>query len=166
MDGKPVLDLYKEYLGDLAKDMPTSALLFPLSIRKRDSGYSFVRTVAAVDEENKSLTFAGDIPVDSYCRLMKYNTYNLVDGSKQAISLSKDMIGESKIDLAILISCMGRKLVLKQLVDDEVQVVEDSVGKNTAISGFYSYGEICPYQEDTPCEFHNQTMTITLFTEE
>ena len=166
MDGKPVLDLYKEYLGDLAKDLSKNVLLFPLSIRERDSGYSFVRTVAAIDEEKKSLTFAGDIPVGSYCRLMKSNPYNLIEGSKQAISLSKDMIGESKIDMAILISCIGRKLVLKQMVDDEVQVVEDTVGKDTAISGFYSYGEISPYQKDTTCEFHNQTMTITLLTEE
>ncbi|MDD3413858.1 MAG: FIST N-terminal domain-containing protein [Lachnospiraceae bacterium] len=166
MDGKPVLDLYKEYLGDLANDLSKNVLLFPLSIRERDSGYSFVRTVAAIDEEKKSLAFAGDIPVGSYCRLMKSNPYNLVEGSKQAISLSKEMIGESKIDLAILISCIGRKLVLKQMVDDEVQVVEDTVGKDTAITGFYSYGEISPYQKDTTCEFHNQTMTITLLTEE
>ena len=166
MDGKPVLDLYKEYLGEKAKELPASALLFPLSIRERDTGYSYVRTVLGVDEEKKTLTFAGDIPVNSYCRLMKSTTNNLIEGSKQAIILSSEMIGRQQVDLAILISCIGRKLVLKQLVDDEVQVVEDLMGRETVITGFYSYGEISPYKNDTVCELHNQTMTITLLAEE
>ncbi len=165
MDGKPVLDLYKEYLGDLAKELPSSALLFPLSIRERDSGYSYVRTILGVDEEKKSITFAGDIPVDSYCRLMKANTNNLIEGSRQAVELSREMIEGKHPDLAILISCIGRKLVLKQLVDEEVQVVKDLVGDETIITGFYSYGEISPYKKDTICKLHNQTMTITLLTE-
>lgn len=165
MDGKPVLDLYKEYLGEQAKELPSSALLFPLSIRERDSGYSYVRTILSVDEEKKTLTFAGDIPLNSYCRLMKCNTSNLIEGAKQAIILSSEMIDEKKVDLAILISCVGRKLVLKQLVDEEVEVVGDLMGENTCISGFYSYGEISPYKKNTICELHNQTMTITLLTE-
>lgn len=166
MDGKPVLDLYKEYLGDKADELPASALLFPLSIRERGSGYSYVRTILGVDEEKKTLTFAGDIPVNAYCRLMKANTNNLIDGSRQAIELSHEMIGEKPADLAILISCIGRKLVLKQLVDEEVQVVKEHLGSDTIISGFYSYGEISPYKKDTSCELHNQTMTITLLSEE
>lgn len=166
MDGRPVLDLYKEYLGEKAKELPASALLFPLTIRERDSGYSYVRTILSVDEEKKTLTFAGDIPVNSYCRLMKANTSNLIDGSKHAIELSQEMMNGQHADLAILISCIGRKLVLKQLVDEEVQVVKDLTGGATVISGFYSYGEISPYKKDTSCELHNQTMTITLLAEE
>ncbi|PKM50992.1 MAG: hypothetical protein CVV02_08645 [Firmicutes bacterium HGW-Firmicutes-7] len=166
IDGKPALDLYKEYLGEKSKDLPASALLFPLSIRERQSGYSYVRTVLGVDEDKKTLTFAGDIPVNSYCRLMKANTNNLIDGSRQAIELSNEMISSQQADLAILISCIGRKLVLKQMVDEEVLVVRELIGTDTTITGFYSYGEISPYKKDTSCELHNQTMTITLLAEE
>lgn len=166
IDGKPALDLYKEYLGEKSNELPASALLFPLSIRDRQSGYSYVRSVLGVDEEKKSLIFGGDIPVNSYCRLMKANTNNLIDGSRQAIELSSEMISGQHADLAILISCIGRKLVLKQLVDEEVLVVRELMGEDTTISGFYSYGEISPYKKDTSCELHNQTMTITLLAEE
>ncbi|PKM94651.1 MAG: hypothetical protein CVU84_09035 [Firmicutes bacterium HGW-Firmicutes-1] len=166
IDGKPALDLYKEYLGEKANELPASALLFPLSIRERKSAHSYVRTILAVDEEKKTLTFAGDIPVGAYCRLMKANTDNLIDGSRHAIELSRDMISGQRADLAILISCIGRKLVLKQMVDEEVGVVKELMGNDTIISGFYSYGEISPYKKDTTCELHNQTMTITLIGEE
>lgn len=164
IDGKPALDLYKEYLGDLADELPESGLLFPLNIRAKNSDYSYVRTINGINESDKSLSFAGDIPENSYCRLMKSNSNNLINGARQAAELGKEMLQQDP-DLAILISCVGRKLVLKQLVDDEVEAVREIVGNNTEIIGFYSYGEISPYRKDTLCEFHNQTMTITLFKE-
>jgi hypothetical protein len=68
-------------------------------------------------------------------------------------------------DLAILISCVGRKLVLKQRVEEEVESVRNVLGARTVLSGFYSYGEIAPFLPSAKCELHNQTMTITTFAE-
>lgn len=166
LDGKPALDLYKEYLGDKSKELPASALLFPLSIRMADSDVSYVRTILAVDEEKKSLIFAGDIPLNAYCKLMKSNSSKLIDGSMKAAEWSMDMLQTNSVQLAILVSCVGRKLVLKQRVDEEVEAVRDVVGSKATITGFYSYGEISPYKMNTMCELHNQTMTITLMSEE
>lgn len=166
IDGKPALDLYKEYLGDLAQKLPASGLLFPLNIREKNADNSYVRTILGIDEKNKSLIFAGDIPTNSYCRLMKSNSYNIIQGAKTAAELSVDMLQAKKVELAILISCVGRKLVLKQVTEDEVEASIEVIGKGAYITGFYSYGEIAPYKQDTSCELHNQTMTITLLTEE
>lgn len=166
LDGRPALDLYKEYLGEKSKELPASALLFPLSIRMADSDVSYVRTILAVDEEKKSLIFAGDIPLNAYCKLMKSNSSKLIDGSMKAAEWSMDMLQTNSVQLAILVSCVGRKLVLKQRVDEEVEAVRDVVGPKATITGFYSYGEISPYKMNTMCELHNQTMTITLMSEE
>lgn len=166
MDGKPALDLYKEYLGEKSKDLPASALLFPLGVRGENSSESYVRTILGINEENKSLVFAGDIPVNSYCRLMKANSNNLIAGSMKAAEFSSETFQENQVELAILVSCVGRKLVLKQRTEEEIEVVREVVGDKTAITGFYSYGEIAPYKKDSACGFHNQTMTITLLSEE
>ncbi len=166
MDGKPALDLYKEYLGEKAKELPSSALLFPLNVRLNGSEKGIVRTILSVDEDEKSLIFAGDIPVNSFCKLMKSNNNNLVIGSATAAEFGRDMLDAEKIELAILISCVGRKLVLKQRTDEEIEAVREVVGNNTIITGFYSYGEIAPHKKDTECELHNQTMTVTFFSEE
>lgn len=165
LDGRSALQLYKEYLGEHANGLPATALLFPLALRCGEAGYDLVRTVLGVNEEEQSMTFAGDMPEGSYARLMKANFDRLVDGAAGAASAGYEMLGSATPELALLISCVGRKLVLKQRVEEEVESVRQVLGEKTVLSGFYSYGEICPHGAFTQCELHNQTMTITTFSE-
>ncbi len=166
LDNLPALELYKRYLGSHAANLPASALLFPLSLKIKDSETAVVRTVLAVNESDGSMVFAGDIPQGEYVRLMKANSDRLIDGAHGAAEMSKTSLKDSSPDLAILISCVGRKLVLKQRVEEELEIIRESIGQNAAMTGFYSYGEICPVKPfEQHCELHNQTMTITLFKE-
>ncbi|MBU2028609.1 FIST C-terminal domain-containing protein [Patescibacteria group bacterium] len=168
LDGKPALALYKEYLGELAKDLPASGLLFPLSLKvETDRGVvELVRTILAVDEKSQSMTFAGDMPEGTVAHFMKANFDRLVDGASGAASMSLESLGEEKAELAILVSCIGRKLVLKERIEDEIEAVQEKIGPQAAIIGFYSYGEICPATPtEHQCQLHNQTMTITVFKE-
>jgi hypothetical protein len=164
LDGNSALDLYKKYLGEHAQGLPATGLLFPLSIKTGGGQVELVRTILSVNEKEQSLTFAGDIPQGAYSRLMKANFDRLIDGAVSAAKLSRVVDGLTA-DLAILISCVGRKLVLKQRVEEEVEGVRDVLGQRTALTGFYSYGEICPPKLGEKCELHNQTMTITTFAE-
>ena len=165
LDGEPALDLYKSFLGDQAADLPASGLFFPLSIRINSDERPIVRTILAINEAEKSLTFAGNVPKGSYVRLMKANVDRLIDGSAEAAENSMDGWDGMQPELAILTSCVGRKLVLKQLVEEEVEAARDKFGKSTAITGFYSYGEISPHMKSSKCELHNQTMAVTLLSE-
>jgi hypothetical protein len=166
LDGQPALELYKRYLGAHAANLPASALLFPLNLRLQNSETSLVRTVLAVNEEDGSMVFAGDIPQGEYVRLMKANFDRLIDGANGAAEMSMISLKNSDADLAILISCVGRKLVLKQRVEEELEAIREVVGAGVAMTGFYSYGEICPIKPfEQHCELHNQTMTITIFKE-
>lgn len=163
LDGKPALDIYKLYLGEYANELPGSGLLFPLSIRATAPDEAIVRTILGVNEQEKSLTFAGNMPEGEYARFMKADFDRLIDGASNA---AQNTVKENtkKMDVAILISCVGRKLVLDQRIEEEVEVVRAVYGNDTAIAGFYSYGEISPFNF-MKCELHNQTMTITTFTE-
>ena len=166
LDGQPALQLYKRYLGDYASSLPASGLLFPLSLKLRDKDTSLVRTVLAVNEEAGSMTFAGDVPQGEYVRLMQSNSEKLIEGAACAAELSLSHLGQEQPDLAILISCLGRKLVLKQRADEEPDIIQETFGLGTTLAGFHSYGEICPIGEGfLSCELHNQTMTITAFKE-
>jgi hypothetical protein len=167
LDGHPALELYKRYLGDHASNLPASALLFPLSLRFQKSETALVRTVLSINEADGSMVFAGDIPQGEYVRLMNASSDRLIDGANDAAEMSKISLQNSNPDLAILISCVGRKLVLKQRVEEELDVIREAIGVKAAVTGFYSYGEICPSKPfEQHCELHNQTMTITLFKEE
>jgi len=165
IDNQPALQLYKSFLGEQAKDLPASGLLFPLSIRSESQDEPLVRTILAVNEDDQSLTFAGDIPEGSFVKLMKANVNRLIEGAGRAAEVSVAPLGKDKVQFAVLISCVGRKLVLKQLVEEEVEAVQDVLGEQAKLTGFYSYGEIAPFLKDAKCELHNQTMTITTFSE-
>ncbi len=166
LDGQSALGLYKRYLGDHAKELPASGLLFPLSIRTKSGEPAVVRTILSVDEASQSLTFAGDVPEGVYARLMKANFDRLIDGATGAARTSCQAIVSGNAQLALLISCVGRKLVLKQRVEEEVEAVREVLGGQAAFAGFYSYGEISPFTPGARCELHNQTMTITTLSEQ
>lgn len=163
VDGRSALELYKTYLGDHAKDLPASGLLFPLSLRVREGDTGVVRTILGVDEAAGSMTFAGDIPEGAWVRLMKANFDRLIDGAMGAARTS--LRDASAPDAAILISCVGRKLILKQRIEEEVEGVQEILGPRPVMTGFYSYGEISPFTPGAKCELHNQTMTVTTFRE-
>jgi hypothetical protein len=166
MDGHSALELYQKYLGKHAEGLPATGLLFPLSIRTEDNDHGVVRTILSVDRQKQSLTFAGDVPEGAYARLMKANFDRLIDGAEGAAHLSHVLIGSKTPDLAIMISCVGRKMILKQRIEEEVECALSILGKDAVVTGFYSYGELAPSSKALTCELHNQTMTITTFLEE
>lgn len=165
LDGQSALALYKRYLGEHASGLPATGLLFPLSLRTERGDTPVVRTILSVDELAQSMTFAGDVPVGAYARLMKANFDRLVDGAAGAARTSLLPLGSRAPELAVLISCVGRKLVLKQRIEEEVESVREILGNSPVLAGFYSYGEISPFTPTARCELHNQTMTITTFAE-
>ncbi|MEP6779351.1 MAG: FIST N-terminal domain-containing protein [Gemmatimonadaceae bacterium] len=164
LDGEPALALYKRYLGDAANELPASALLFPLALIRDDGNEPLVRTILAVNESDNSMTFAGDVPDGARVQLMRASFDSLVDGAEQAALAARDQLGVDAVAV-MLVSCVGRKLVLKQRVEDELVGVRRILGSKPVIAGFYSYGEITPLKRDGPCKLHNQTMTITAFAE-
>ncbi|MGE5296886.1 MAG: FIST signal transduction protein, partial [Solirubrobacterales bacterium] len=166
LDGQSVLQLYRKYLGEQADGLPVAGLQFPLSLALDNCRERLVRTVQSINDSDGSMTFAGDVPQGSLARLMRANLQGLIDGAADSANQSQ-VNGSPTPSLAMLISCVGRKLVLKQRVDEEVESVQEALGTDTAITGFYSYGEICPVDPgQTQAEFHNQTMTITTFSEQ
>ncbi|MGE0546114.1 MAG: FIST signal transduction protein [Kofleriaceae bacterium] len=168
LDGRPALQLYKEYLGERAKDLPASGLYFPLSVRASGDDEKFVvRTVLGVDHATNSLTFAGDIPEGYRAQLMKANFDNLIDGAGAAGSMTAETgaVPANADALVVAISCVGRRVVLGERTEEEVEAVRDAVRCDRAkITGFYSYGEISPFATGH-CDLHNQTMTLTVFSE-
>ncbi len=159
LDGRPVLALYKEYLGDLAAELPASGLLFPLALRQPDEDKQLVRTILGMDEEAQSLTFAGDLPEGHRVQLMQANFDRLVDGAEDAAAstMARSLPDAS---LSIAISCVGRRLVLGERTEEELEAALQILPTGVAQVGFYSYGEISPFT-DGKCDLHNQTMTLT-----
>jgi hypothetical protein len=164
LDGKPALDLYKRYLGERAKELPKSALLYPLSVRSSRDDEPIMRTILNIDEDKNTMILAGDIPLGSYVQLMMSTVDDIANGAKIAAEFGMRN-RKKKPELAILVSCVGRKLVMDQRTEEEVEEVISIIGEQAAVCGFYSYGEMAPFAGRDFCRLHNQTMTLTLFSE-
>ena len=169
LDGEPALDLYKRYLGEEeAEGLPGTALLFPLRIRNPERpDHDIVRTILAVDHEARSMTFAGDVPEGWIAQLMRGNFDRLAAGAAKAARQAADGIAGNHTgdQVAVLVSCIGRRLLMGQHTIDEVEAAGAELGADVTRLGFYSYGEISPHGATGVCELHNQTMTVTTISE-
>lgn len=164
LDGQPVLDLYERYLGALATGLPGSGLLFPLAVSPGPGDETLVRTMLAVDRRARTVTFAGDVPESWTAQLMRADFDRLVDGAARAAegtAAVSRVVGEC---LAVAVSCVGRRLVLKERVEEELEAAMDRLPGGARLVGFYSYGEISPLASGR-CDLHNQTMTLTTLAE-
>jgi hypothetical protein len=167
LDGNSALEVYKRYLGDYARDLPGSGLLFPFEmLDSQHEKRGIFRTILAVDEAQGSLTLAGDIDPDGYLKLMHSSTDKLISGAETAAKTARQNHRQQPDEsLAILISCIGRKLVMGDRIDEEVEAVVDVLGSTATITGYYSNGEIASNRFQGECRLHNQTMTITWISE-
>jgi hypothetical protein len=166
LDDQPALALYRKYLGERAGELPATGLLFPLAIRNElEADGLTVRTILAVNEAEQSITFAGDIPQGGFVRMMRANRDRLIDGATGAaegIRPGDKTPGEA---LCLVISCIGRRLVLGQRCEEELEAVLDTLPKPCRMIGYYSYGELSPLSSGR-CDLHNQTMTLSLLWED
>ncbi|WP_147678232.1 FIST signal transduction protein [Algibacter pacificus] len=164
LDVESALAIYKRLLGSNVGDFPGKGLLFPLSMRTNENETPVVRGISGINKNDKSLIFGINIPEGAVRPLIKGSTYKLIKGARDsAVAVTQQL--KEEVELAILISCLGRRLILKQLVEEEVEIVQEVVGRDPKITGVYSYGEIAPFGEWSPCELHHQTMTITTLKE-
>jgi hypothetical protein len=166
LDGRPALELYKTYLGERAQGLPGAALLFPLSVRREGDGQpAVVRTILGLDETQQSLTFAGDLPAGGLARLMRASADQLIDSAGDAARQATAGLPAVDSVLLLSVSCVGRRLVLGERTDEEVEAVAETAPAGSAHLGLYSYGEIAPSAAGGGVALHNQTMTVTVLAE-
>lgn len=167
LDNKSALSLYKAYLGEEAQGLPGTGLLYPLMISDPSHpGHALVRTILAVDETRQTMTFAGDMPEGWSAQLMRGHFDLLALAAKSAAEQALTRLNVSGGEMAaILISCIGRRILMGENIVSEVVAARKSLGECTTMTGFYSYGEISPNAQCGYSELHNQTMTVTTFSE-
>ncbi|MDQ6718858.1 MAG: FIST C-terminal domain-containing protein [Gemmatimonadota bacterium] len=163
LDGEAALSVYKRVLGPRSFALPASGLLFPLEIRSTSGKEVRTRTLLAVDELAGSVTFAGDVPQGFRARLMQANLDRLIDAAGTAAENAS--ANDSAPDFVLLVSCIGRKLLLQLRTAEEIENARNIFGPRACVAGFYSYGEVSPLNPSVACELHNQTMTITTISE-
>lgn len=165
-DGRPALALYKQYLGEHAAGLPASGHLFPLELYHPERKTRVLRALLAVDESEQSITYASEVPEGSYARFMMGQIEDLVSGAQKAARANLDKLDGRSPALSLVVSCAGRSHILAQRTEEEVEAIRDVFGDETAMAGFYSFGEIGPPELACVPELHNETISITSMVED
>lgn len=163
LNHEPALKVYNQFINTNIPSKDGYTLLSPISIKTKEAPYSIIRTIISINEDEKSITFNGIVPQGSYIKMMKANYESLINAATSAALNSARNI--SKPELAIIISNVGRKIILSQRIEEEVEVIREVLGETTAITGFYSYGDISFVKGASKSESNNQSMTITTMRE-
>jgi len=164
-DGRPALPLYKKYLGSVAAGLPESGMLFPVRLRFGDCSDGVLRGVLAVNEQEQSITFLGNVPEGAHARIMFGSAEHLIDGSITAAQQTLEAIGALEPELLIVVSCVARQLVLKERTAEELECFEEVFGNRPTLAGFYALGEIAPIERGGRADFHNETLTAVALAE-
>jgi hypothetical protein len=171
LDDRAATAIYKEYLGEQADNLPGLGLLYPLSIRDDVPGApQVVRTIMGVDTASETLSFAGEMPVGAVARLMRTTVNQLVSSADEAVERAVGAIQPAETEqkepvLAVTVSCIGRRLIMKDRADEEVGAVDHGLPAGSAHVGFYAYGVFGPERGGTLPVLHNQTVAVTIFSE-
>jgi len=164
IDNRPALEVYKEALGENAQYLPDNGLKFPFGIMtdscEKDG---LIRAVLSIDEAAGAIELAGDIQDEKRIKFMRATSAELVHGAQQAAEKIQTAVTSSS--LIFCISCVGRKLIMGEAVDDEIVAVQETLQSSDNLVGFYSHGEIGPFFSKKDCQVHNQTMTVTVLSE-
>lgn len=163
LNDRPAFEVYHEDLGRYAGEIAAIGVHFPLSVRTNDPTQGVARAVVGADREHGTLTLAGDATEGGFARVMRASHDGLLRGA--GLAADNCCPGGQPPQLALLVSGMNRRIVLKNRASEEMEAVRDVFGPGTVLTGFYGAGEIAPAEAGERPEFQNQTMAVTGFSE-
>lgn len=156
IDNEHALDVYMSYLSVKESDLPQIGIEYPLLVKRKD-GTFILRAVLDVNIENRSLTFAGSVPMGAKVKFSSSPGFNAMDNVKT--ELQSYFNNQDEADVMLLFSCMARHLALGPMVEDEIKKAYELWNK--PLIGFFTYGEIGTSKTGV-CDLHNQTYTLAL----
>jgi hypothetical protein len=165
-DGEPALSVYRRYFGPLADKLPAVGVQFPFGIvddSLRLGEDPVLRAPMALNEQEGSVTFAGEVP-EGVTMLLTSGGFadSLLDASADAARQAVSNLAGGEPAMVFVYSCMARKILLGIRTGEETERIAEVVGAKVAMTGFYTYGEYCPARRDTECQLHNETATVTV----
>ena len=159
IDGEPVVDFYRHYLGVSGEP----ALAHPLAILDDETGRYYLRAPLVWDEEEGSATFFGSVPEGSVVQIAMASTDEILQGTEASVVDALAGFPESlQPEGALISACAVRNFLLGSRTSSELEIIKSELGDDVPIAGFYAYGEIAPLELEGSARFHNETCVTVL----
>lgn len=159
IDGEPILDFYRHYLG--VESEP--AIANPLAILDDSTGRYYLRAPLVYDASDGSATFFGSVPQGATVQLAMATTDEILRGTEASLAeATAGFPGNAVPEGALIASCAVRSFLLGTRTKGEIERIRDGLNKDVPVSGFYAFGEIAPLGLDSTPSFHNETCVTVL----
>lgn len=157
IDGKPALDFYHHYLNDYK---PDSA--YPLAVFPPGEERFFLRGAISYDLEEGSVKVSGDVPEQSIVQITDTTLEDVVNASAASFAEAWKNYAGTEPKAALCFSCAWRRWVMGTRANEEYQALAPALQDKIPASGFYTYGEVAPLQDNGQTFFHNTTFVTLL----
>ncbi len=166
IDNEPAANIYEEYLGrklsDLRQETRLVSVLYPIGIHLAGEEEYLLRNILSIGTDG-SLRLQGNVNQGNSIRLMIGTKESALAATEQAGLQAKGTLPNTEVDFALIFDSFSRYILLKRDAAKELEIIKETLGKDTPIIGLYTFGEQAPlrsisYQGQT--YFHNQTITI------
>jgi len=160
LDGRPALDVFKEDIGEvLARNLERVAgfIHAALPISGDDSGDYLVRNVVGIDPDNKLVAIGERISEGDRVMFVRRDGPAAMEDLDRML---RDVTGRAGPNpkAALYFSCVARGPNLFGADSEELKTVQDAIGEDTPLVGFFANGEICKNR------LYGYTGVLTLFT--
>jgi len=159
IDGKPALDFYYRYLGGL----PPSTE-YPLAVFTDHSTNFYLRAPHEVhDLAQGIIKFAGDVPEGAIVQITEASRAEILAAAKTSMQQALSTYPGTQPSAALFFSCVGRRQLLGMQIQEEYQLVNSCLPTPLPSCGFYTYGEISPFELMGDTQYHNETFITLIF---
>lgn len=173
LDDTPASNLYAEYFGGAAEELKHESLArltlaYPLGMSIPGEEEYLLRNVLRVDTTTGALIYSADIPQQSYVRLMMGSSDTILSAARKAAAQAMNGLNGKKPLLALVFNSVARKKLLRFQAKEEIAAIQETVGPETPLAGFYSYGEQAPLRaviHRGQSHFHNESVVVVTISE-
>ena len=168
INNRPALSIYEDYFGKRAEELVKEpiakmAYTYPLGMSVEGSPELLIRDVVIANEKGE-ITCAAEIPEGSEIRLMLGDHEKAMQAAKEAAEGALAQLKGAKPKAVFVFDCMARCKLLGSRIGEEIIAIQNVLGKEVPLIGFYTYGEQAPLGGVIGPEcfsvFHNETMAL------
>ncbi len=164
IDNARAVSVYEDYFGsDYSSELHEHllsdlAVTFPLGIMAPDSDRLISRNPIYADEKG-GMIFTAPIPEGSAAHIMISDTAQTLSSARDAAERIMKEIGAKKPRAALVFNSIARKKLLGSDADEEIHIIQNIIGREVPLAGFYGYAQIdSPISGEKP--FYNASLVI------
>lgn len=168
VNNRPALSIYEDYFGKkveelIKKSIARIAYTYPLGISVEGGSELLTRDVIITNEKGK-INCAAEMPEGLEVRLIVGDPDKAIQTAREAAEKALAQLKGVKPKVIFVFDCIARKKLLGPRIGEEILAIQNVLGKDVPLIGFYTYREQAPFCGilGSKClsVFHNATIVL------